>query len=119
MQERARDTLSPLFGAADDAAWKATPEHQRWVALMAAGRGAGAGDKARLTETIVRLICKSRWSALGVGPGLVRRAKSTLFKGDGAAVYDRIRADDCIGGSHVPAKLMQEFITAVDGARGQ
>jgi uncharacterized protein YjbI with pentapeptide repeats len=119
VQVRAKEALGPLFGDEDAAAWKDAPEHQRWQALIAAGRGTGDGYKSRLTEQVVRMVCRSRWSALGIGPGLVRRAKSPLFKGDGVAVYDRIRADDCIGGKHVPAKLMQDFVTAIDGQRAQ
>jgi uncharacterized protein YjbI with pentapeptide repeats len=119
LQERAKDALAPLLNGNDDAAWTDESERKHWQELIAAGRAGGDGYKARLTDTIVRLVCRSRWSALGIAPGLVRRAKSPRFKGDGVAVYDRIRADDCAGGKHVPAKLMQDFITAIDGARGQ
>ena len=83
-------------------------DQQTWQALGTAS-AAGTADnyKARLTDDLVRLICRLRWGNGSVATGVAKRALAADFKGDMPAIYDRLKADDCPAGKAVSRHLMR------------
>lgn len=53
------------------------------------------GYAPRVTDHLARLACKPRWSSGGLATGLVRQALRPEFRGTAAALYEKLRADDC------------------------
>ena len=75
--------------------------------------------KARLTEYLVRLMCRSRFGDGAVATGVARRAMAQGFKGDMGSVYDRLKAADCQASTAAPQRVMRDLARATDAARGQ
>jgi hypothetical protein len=77
------------------------------------------GFRTRLTESLVRLMCRPRFAGGAVAAGIARRAMADGFKGDMPVIHDRLRAADCPASSAVGARLLRELAIAADAARGQ
>ena len=77
------------------------------------------GYRARLTDYLSKLMCRSRFASAAVATGVARRAMTPGFKGDMPAIYDRLRAPDCPAGPAMSQRVMRELAAAADLARGQ
>ena len=117
--ERLGDVLAPLLDPAKAAAWGSNPDAARWQGMLALTSPIPPEQlKANLTEYLGKLMCRARWSSGAVATGVTRRAQAPQFKGDVPALYDRLKDPSCPAASGVPAKVMKDFGTAADIARG-
>jgi hypothetical protein len=53
-----------------------------------------------------------------VAAGIARRAGAPGFKGDAAALYDRIKGAECPASASIPPSIMRDLAAAADAARG-
>ena len=112
--------MAPLNDAGPNGTWSGSPEALAWNSLVRVSEaGIAEGYRARLTEQLARLVCRARSSDGAVAAGIVRRAGAPGFKGDAAALYDRIKGADCPAAATVPPQVMQDLAAAADAARGQ
>jgi len=117
---RLGDALGRLADAAQNGAWNGSPEQQLWQGLAKAADGLGADDyKGRLTDYLVRLMCRARFADGAVAAGIARRAMAPAFKGDMPALYVRLKSTECAASSAMPPRLMRELAAAAEAARGQ
>jgi hypothetical protein len=121
LKTRLADSLAGLIDPGQNAAWATSPEQQLWqgYAKSAEAAVAEAGYKARLTEFLGRLMCRSRFAGGAVATGVARRSVARGFKGDMPAIYDKLRGSDCPASTAMSPRLMRDLATAADGARGQ
>jgi uncharacterized protein YjbI with pentapeptide repeats len=100
--------------------WGVTADGQAWGALLRASEAAMADSySARLAERLGRLACRSRFADGAVAAGVAGRAARQGFKGDQAAVYDRLKAADCPASRTVPARLLLDLAVAVEAKKGE
>ena len=101
--------------------WATSPDQQLWQGLAkSSGEAAIAeGYKARLSEFLAKLMCRSRYANGAVATGIARRAMTQGFKGDMPSLYDKLRSPDCPASTAMSPRLMRELATAADAARGQ
>ncbi len=113
------EALEPLADAGERAKWGSSPANGRWQAMANAAATAVAtpGYRTKLTDALVKLACKPRWSAGHVATGLARRAIAPQFRGDLVALYDRLRADDCPASKTIGQRAMKDLAAAADQAR--
>jgi uncharacterized protein YjbI with pentapeptide repeats len=112
--------VAPVSDAAPGAAWTGSPEAQAWAALARASDAALLeGYRTRLTGQLARLACQARFADGAVAAGIARRAAAQGFKGDAAALYDRLRAADCPASATLPRRALRDLAAAVDAARAQ
>jgi hypothetical protein len=119
LKARLTDAIGVLANPAQNAAWANSSEQQLWQGLAKSSELASDGYKARLTEFLWRLMCRSRFANGGVATGIARRALAPGFKGDTGELYDKLRAKDCPASPAISAQLMRELAAASDAARGQ
>jgi hypothetical protein len=77
------------------------------------------GFRTRLAEHLGRLACRARFADAAVAAGLVRRAAGAAFKGDPAAVADRLRAADCPAARALPPAALADLAAAAEAGRRQ
>jgi uncharacterized protein YjbI with pentapeptide repeats len=112
--------LSGLFGSGADrgAAWTASSDGQAWASLLRASEAAMAdGYKARLTEHLAKLACRSQFSSGAVAAGIARRAMAQGYKGDLVLLHDRLKAADCAGATAMPRPVLRDLATAADAVQ--
>jgi hypothetical protein len=110
--------MAPLNDAAPNSAWTSSPEAQAWTSLARTSEaGMTDGYRARLTEQLAKLACRAR-SGGAVAAGIVRRAGAPGFKGDVAALYDRLKAAECHNAASMPPGVLRDLAAAADAARG-
>jgi uncharacterized protein YjbI with pentapeptide repeats len=121
LKTRLGDALAGLADAGQNSGWATSPEQQLWqgLARSASELATTEGYRIRLTEALARLMCRPRFADGAVAASIARRAMAQGFKGDVAAVYDKLRAADCPAATAVGPALMRELATAADAARGQ
>jgi uncharacterized protein YjbI with pentapeptide repeats len=120
LRNRLSEGLGPLMDATRNAGWSASPDQQLWQGFLTATDPAGAdGYKSRITDYLVRLMCRSRFANGAVATGVARRAMASGFKGDLPAIHDRLRAADCPASFAMPTRFMREVAIAADAARRQ
>jgi uncharacterized protein YjbI with pentapeptide repeats len=121
LKARLAEGLAGLADAQQSKAWATAPERQVWVSLAAPPSDPAAmeGQRSRLTEHLVRLMCRPRFGGGAVAAGVVRRAMAPGFKGDVVAVHDRLKGTDCPASATVSPSLMRDLAAAADAARGQ
>ncbi|HZT49283.1 MAG TPA: pentapeptide repeat-containing protein [Hyphomicrobiaceae bacterium] len=121
LKARLAEGLAGLADAGQSKAWAMAPERQVWLNLAAPSGDPAAAEsqKARLTEHLVRLACGPRSGDGAVAAGVARRASTPGFKGDVAAIYDRLKAADCAAGAAVSPSLMRDLAAAAEAARGR
>ena len=84
--------MAPLNDAGPNGTWSGSPEALAWNSLARVSEaGMADGYRARLTEQLARLICRARFGDGAVAAGIARRAGAPGFKGDAAALYDRVK----------------------------
>ena len=121
LRARVGQVLAPLLAPADARKWTGTPQHQFWLA-QAAASGQSTGTEAyrlQLTDYLARLMCRARWSNGAVASGTAKRAQGQHFRGDMAALYDRLKAKDCPASETASRKVLRDLASAVDIARSQ
>ena len=103
------------------ASWATAPDQQLWqgLAKSSAETATAEGYKARLTEFLAKLMCRSRFANGAVATGVARRAVAPDFKGDMPSIYDKLRSPDCPASAGMSPRAMRELATAADAARGQ
>lgn len=111
-------TLAPLSDAQQVQGWNATPQYQEWQTMIAGSQAAAFEYPDKLTEYLLKTMCKHRWSNGSVATGVARRAKTEGFRGNMFLVYDRVRQTDCSAVNTVSPEVMREMGVAVDLARG-
>jgi uncharacterized protein YjbI with pentapeptide repeats len=114
-RDRVRAALAPLLAAQPSRGWSGS-EPQIWSELVAGASGAALGDgfKARLTDYLVRLACRSTWADGSLATGLARRAQGIEFKGEPVQVYDRLRAEDCPASKTISPRALRKLADRVE-----
>jgi uncharacterized protein YjbI with pentapeptide repeats len=117
--ERPTNVADLLKNPEPDGAWAGSTDGQAWAAHLRASEAAMAeGYKTRLAEHLGRLGCRARFADGAVAAGVARRAAAPTFKGEAAAVYERLRVADCPAAKTLPPRLLLDLAAAVE-ARGQ
>lgn len=116
---RLGEKVAPLLNLAETAKWMSSPEYAQWQGLVSSGTQITAEIyRPRITDYLVRLQCRPRWSNGAVATGVARRAQRQEFRGDLVAVYDRLREDACPASKTVAPKTLKDLSAAADIARG-
>ena len=119
-KDRVREAVAPLLDAAENREWAGKADLQTWQSLVvltsATAQDAHAKD---LTEHLAGLMCKARFATATVATGIAKRAQGAQFRGNMAAIHDRLRGKDCTGGDGISAALLHRLSAAVDGATGR
>ena len=112
--------MAPPNDAGPNSAWSGSPEALAWNSLARVSEaGMADGYRARITEQLARLICRARFGNGAVAAGIARRAGEPGFKGDAAALYDRVKSPDCPASATIPLQIIRDLAAAADSARGQ
>jgi uncharacterized protein YjbI with pentapeptide repeats len=120
LQVRLMEEPTRLGSAAEMRAWATSAEHQAWQGFTKPREGNDADQyKSRLTAYLNRLMCLARSADGAVAGGIVKRAMAPGFKGDPAAIYERLKSADCPASQNVSTRLLLELATAVELGRAQ
>jgi hypothetical protein len=120
LRARLAEGLGPLMDPARNAAWATSPDQQLWQGFGAPSDPAGAdGYRSRLTDYLMRLMCRSRFANGAVATGVARRAMAPGFKGDMPAIHDKLKAADCAASAAISPRVMRDLAVAADAAKGQ
>ena len=112
--------VADLLKQPPGADWSASADGQAWGALLRASEAAMAeGYRTRLAEYLGRLGCRSRFADGAVAAGLARRASGPSFKGDPAAVLERLKAADCPASRTIPPRLLLDLAAALEAKKGE
>lgn len=118
LKEQVGDALAPIL-AAEAKSWTGSPDFARWQGFQVAQNPApGESLKTRLTDYLSRLMCKARWSNGAVATGIARRAQAQQFRGDLVALYEKLKAADCLASSTVLPRVLRDLASAADLVRG-
>ena len=110
--------VAPLNDAAATGAWGSSPEAQGWAALAKSSEAAMVDAyRVRLADHLGKLACNIPSSGGAVAVGIARRALAPGFKGDVAALYDRLKSQDCPGAAALPAGLMRDLAAVAEATR--
>lgn len=116
---RVGEAVAPLLDLAEVAKWGATSDHALWQSIVAAGAQTYPDlYKPRITDFLMRQLCRPRWSNGSVATGLARRAQRQEFQGDLVAVHDRLVDVTCPASKTVAPKVLKDLSAAADIARG-
>lgn len=119
IRARVTEAFAPLLDPAAIAAWSQSPDLYAWQSLIASSTQPSTDMyKPRITDYLMRLQCKPRWSNGSVATGIARRAQAQQFRGDLIAIYDRLKADDCPASKTILPKTLRDLSAAADLARG-
>jgi uncharacterized protein YjbI with pentapeptide repeats len=121
LRARLEDGLAPLMDPARNTAWAASPDQQLWRGFVSAVDPAAPGVdgyKTRLTDYLMRLMCRARFADGAVAAGVAHRAMAPGFKGDLPAIHDKLKAADCPASSAMSRRIMRDLAIATDTARG-
>lgn len=108
--------IAPALAVAANREWGASAEGRRWLEISKAAPVADTFQKD-LTDALLQLACKTKWSSGSVAAGLTRRALGLSFKGNRMAIYDRLKAEDCPASKVVLKPMMQELTSAIDALK--
>jgi uncharacterized protein YjbI with pentapeptide repeats len=112
--------MAPLSDAGPNGTSSGSPEALAWNSLARVSEaGMADGYRARITEQLARLICRARFGDGAVAAGIARRAGAPGFKGDAAALYDRVKGPDCPASATIPPQTIRDLAAAADAGRGQ
>ena len=119
LQVRMREALAAISDPVTSQSWAGQSDARKWqsMALASASVVTGAGYKTSLTDHLAQMSCKPRWSNGAVATGIVKRAQGQNFRGDMAAIYDRIKSRECAASETVAKKPLKELASQVDIAR--
>jgi uncharacterized protein YjbI with pentapeptide repeats len=120
LKEQVRGGLAAIMNLSESRKWAGSGDQQRWHSHVgAASAASGEAYRGQLTDFLVRLMCKSRWSNGSIATGIAMRAEkqNPPFRGDMLAIHDKLRAKDCAPGEAVAKRAMQKLSIAADAAR--
>ncbi len=116
---RVGELIAPLLDLSETAKWSGSADYSSWHGLAAAGTQTYPDlYKPRITDYLMRQICRPRWSNGSVATGLARRAQRQEFQGDLVALYDRLIDASCPASKTVAPKVLKDLSAAADIARG-
>ncbi len=72
----------------------------------------------QLTQHLETMVCRVRWINGAVATGVALRAIAPQFKGDLAAIDERLSDQECVAAQGVPARVVRELQSTADRARG-
>lgn len=121
LQRNVRGSLANLLDAKQNVAWMDTSNAQVWRALQTIVRpGVVSSYSAELTSHLVSMACRTRWSNGAVAEGITRRALSSPFQGDLAALFDHLtKPAACAGGNKMSDTMKLQLATAVEAVQAQ
>jgi hypothetical protein len=120
LKRRLADRLAQLTDVVQNAGWIGSVDQVLWQSFAKSSEAANAETyKPRLTEYLVRLMCRANWANSSVAAGIARRSMMPTFKGDLPVIYDKLRAADCAASSTMDGRLMRQMGIAADAARGR
>ncbi|MGL4396386.1 MAG: pentapeptide repeat-containing protein [Hyphomicrobium sp.] len=116
---RVKAKLEPLMAEKSIEAWSNSAANEQWRALISAPATAEPSDatRARLTDHLSQMMCRTRAANAGVATGVVRRAQAQQFTGNVTALYERAKRDDCPSAGSVSEKAMRGLASAVETAK--
>jgi len=118
LRARVTAALAGVSNVAEQGRWSGSAELKRWQGYAEGARpAAGEPYRGQLTEHLVRLMCRTRWSSGSIASGIAVRAQGRQFRGDMLAIHDRLRSKECPAGEGVPRRVMQRLAAAADAAR--
>jgi uncharacterized protein YjbI with pentapeptide repeats len=106
LKRRLSSGLAAL-GNGENAAAGSAPDSQSWQSLIAANEAAGEGYKGRLTELLSRLACRTPAAGGALATAIAHRALEPGFKGDPAALYDKLKGAECPAGQEISPRLLR------------
>jgi uncharacterized protein YjbI with pentapeptide repeats len=119
VRARVAELIEPLTNLAEAAKWGSSQDYVQWQSLASAGSQAYPElYKPRITDYLVRLMCRPRWGNGAVATGVARRAPRQEFRGDLVTIYDRLKEDSCPASKTVLQKALKDLSAAADIARG-
>jgi uncharacterized protein YjbI with pentapeptide repeats len=120
LKARLADSLQPVFDSQERATWGSSIDIQKWRNSIAASESQTRNDayKARLTDGLTRLMCRTRWATGAVATGVVKRARAASFKGDPGTLTDRLKSTDCAASATVNKRALRDLTELVDASRG-
>lgn len=116
-RQRVAELLQPLMDAGQRQRWETSKERQQWHALTLANASHAFDYPVLLTDHLIRLMCHSRWANGAVATGIAKRAQAPQFRGNIAAIHDRLKSRDCPASQTVSKKPIRELTVAVDSLR--
>ncbi len=117
VKQHVSERLQPVMDADERRQWETSTERQQWHQLMLANASQDLDYPALLTEHLLRFMCHSRWANGAVATGVAKRAQAPQFRGDIAAIHDRLKSKDCPASQTVAKKPVRELTVAVDSLR--
>lgn len=120
---RVRRALSDKVEAIGDlkagGRWSSTADYRAWQGLASLGtRWDQDVYRVSITDYLVQLICRPRWSDGAVATGIARRAQRQEFRGDLTQIYTRLKSSSCPASEAVAPKVLKDLSTAIDVAQG-
>lgn len=118
VRARVTEAIAPLTDLAEVAKWGSSADYSGWQSLASLGAQTYPDlYKPRITEYLVQMQCRPRWSNGSAATGIARRAQRPEFQGDLATVYDRLVDANCPASKTVAPKALKDLSTAADIAR--
>jgi len=116
---RVSEAVAPLVDLRAAAGWSGSADYGAWHGLAAAGAQTYPDlYRPRITDYLLRQVCRPRWSNGAVATGLARRAVRQEFQGDLIALYDRLADASCPASKTVAPQALKDLSVAADIARG-
>jgi uncharacterized protein YjbI with pentapeptide repeats len=115
VRRQVADRVAPLYADAQNKRWDTSPERQIWLSYATIAQAALQETYVKdLTDQLIRLMCKAQYSNGSVATGVARRAQGPQFRGNMAAIYDKLRGNDCPAGRRMSPQVMQRLAVAID-----
>ncbi|MDO9383326.1 MAG: pentapeptide repeat-containing protein [Hyphomicrobiaceae bacterium] len=109
--------MQPLFDTPTVQGWTSSVQNTQWQTLIGASTASAPDYQDKLTDYLMKLMCKIRWANGAVATGVALRAKTEGFRGQMVLLYDRSRMDDCSSSKTIDPDVLRDFGVAVDLAR--
>jgi uncharacterized protein YjbI with pentapeptide repeats len=109
--------VAPLFDANKLQAWGSSADYQAWQAQVSGSQASVFDYSDKLSDYLMKMMCRVRWSNGAVATGIARRSKTEGFRGNMVLIYDRNRTDDCPASKTIDAEVLREWGVAADMAR--
>jgi uncharacterized protein YjbI with pentapeptide repeats len=108
--------LTSLLDAKLNAGWAAAPEREAWFGLVKS-ETAAPDYRLRLTDQLANLACRTREGAANgaVATGITRRALAEGFKGDVAALAEKLKSPTCPAAAGLAPRLARQLSDAALG----
>lgn len=114
------EAIDPLFNTAETGRWVNSQARQTWTSYITATQSvAQEGYPKELTDHLMGLMCRARFSNGSVANGIAQRAQGAMFRGSLVAIYERLRSGNCPAAASMSPRLMQRMATSVDAATGK